>query len=127
MRDIDDLFQALAKSSFRCRFTLKGTDLDYYSRKGLTTVLSHGRDFLEDRLALAHPSKDGKQTPMRGHPFFLAQHATASCCRNCLRKWQFIPEGTPLTPEHVTYILKVARTWLLRQAPAHHDPQRLLF
>ena len=127
MRDIDDLFQALAESSFRCRFTLSGTEFDYYHRKGLTTILSHGRGFLEDRLSLANPPNDGKQTPMRGHPFFLAQHATGSCCRNCLRKWQFIPEGTPLTPEHITYILKVVRTWLLQQAPVHNDPQRHLF
>jgi len=127
MRDIEDLFQALDGSPFRSRFTLTGLELAYYHRKGITTVLDHGRRFLEDRLAFANPPNDGKQTPMSGHPFFLAQHATASCCRSCLRKWQFIPEGTPLTSEHITYILEVSRTWLLQQAPAPHDPQRHLF
>lgn len=33
---------------------------------------------------------DGKQTPMRGHPVFIAQHATATCCRECLKKWHNI-------------------------------------
>lgn len=127
MRDTEDLFQALEESSFRRRFTLSGTDLDYYHRKGLTTILSHGRDFLKDRLSPASPLNDGKQTPMKGHPFFLAQHATASCCRNCLHKWQFIPKGEPLTSEQVTYILRVATTWLLSHASPRQDPQRLLF
>ncbi len=127
MRDIEDLFQALAASSFRSRFALSGSDLLYYRRKGITTILTHGRDFLAARLASASPPNDGKQTPMKGHPFFIAQHATASCCRNCLRKWQFIPKGSALTSEQVTYIVKVARTWLLHQAPPHHEPQRQLF
>jgi hypothetical protein len=127
MRDIEDLFQALAGSPFRSRFTLSGPDLAYYHRKGITTILAHGRDFLADRLSPASPRNDGKQTPMRGHPFFLAQHATGSCCRKCLRKWQFIPQETPLTSEQVTYILKVAQTWLLQQATPPKDQQRHLF
>jgi hypothetical protein len=36
---------------------------------------------------------------MRGHPIFVAQHATATCCRGCLTKWHRIPQGQPLTPE----------------------------
>jgi hypothetical protein len=127
MRNITDLFQALAESSFRSRFTLTGPDLVYYQTKGITTILVHGRDFLADRLVPACPTNDGKQTPMKGHPFFLAQHATGSCCRDCLRKWQFIPKGDALTSEQVAYILKVAQSWLLQQAPPHQDPQRRLF
>ena len=36
--------------------------------------------------------KDGKQTPMKNHPVFIAQHATATCCRGCLEKWHHIPK-----------------------------------
>ena len=39
------------------------------------------------RIAPKEPLNDGKQTPMKGHPVFIAQHATATCCRECTRKW----------------------------------------
>jgi len=41
----------------------------------------------------AYIVNDGKQTPMRGHPVFIAQHATATCCRECIRKWHKIVVG----------------------------------
>jgi len=48
---------------------------------------SQALDFITARLAPALLKNDGKQTPMRGHPVFIAQHATATCCRRCLWKW----------------------------------------
>jgi len=53
-----------------------------------------------------------KQTPMRGHPVFIAQHATATCCRGCLAKWHRIAQGQPLTPEQIDYIITVLARWL---------------
>ena len=47
----------------------------------MDVVLAHARALLEERIAPANPPNDGKQTPMLGHPVFVAQHATASCCR----------------------------------------------
>ena len=49
---------------------------------------------------------------MRGHPIFIAQHATATCCRGCLAKWHRIPQGQPLTPEQIDYIIAVLARWL---------------
>ncbi len=65
----------------------------------MDTIRSHARDFVRTRLAPAQIPNDGKQTPMRGHPVFLAQHATGCCCRGCLYKWHRIPQGVQLTPE----------------------------
>ena len=96
MRELDELFAALAKSAFRRKFHLQGKDLEYLQNKSLTTVLSHANDFISKRLAPAFPEKDGKQTPFRGHPVFVAQHATACCCRGCLEKWHQIPKGRSL-------------------------------
>lgn len=115
MRDLDDLFEALRKSSFRRRFSLTGADLDYLNQKGLQTVLMHGREFLLKRLAPAAPIRDGKQTPWRGHPVFVAQHATASCCRGCLFKWHHIAKGKPLDDAQMDYLLKVIERWLTDQ------------
>ena len=57
---------------------------------------------------------DGKQTPMKGHPVFIAQHATATCCRSCLAKWHHIADDHDLTTEEVHYIVQVIMTWILR-------------
>ena len=43
------------------------------------------------------------QTPMRGHPVFIAQHATATCCRECIRKWHKMQPGKGLSQVPVSY------------------------
>lgn len=91
MNNLDAVFSKLACSSFRSRFRLQATERDYLRARGLKTVLEHGEKFIEQRLAPDDPPNDGKQTPMRNHPVFVAQHATATCCRGCLAKWHGIP------------------------------------
>jgi uncharacterized protein DUF4186 len=113
MRELNELFAALGRAPFRQKFQLQGKDLDYLHKKGLATILSHGEDFIEQRLAPAFPPNDGKQTPFRGHPVFVAQHATACCCRGCLAKWHLIPQGRPLNTEERAYIIQVLERWLL--------------
>ncbi len=115
MRDLDELFLSLSKSPFRSRFRLGPKDRAYLAEKSLPVVLEHGRDFIAKRLAPAEPKKDGRQTPMRGHPIFTAQHATATCCRGCLEKWHRIPRGRPLTDEEIEYIVVVFARWLAEQ------------
>jgi hypothetical protein len=88
------------------------------SARGLETVMSHGKKFIEERLAPANPPNDGKQTPMRNHPIFVAQHGTATCCRGCLEKWHSILRGHALTSEEKAYVLSVLRRWLLSQEGA---------
>jgi hypothetical protein len=114
MRDPDELFAALAQSAFRSRFRLGPKEAAYLDEKSLATVLEHGRQFIVQRLADAQPRNDGRQTPMRGHPIFIAQHATATCCRGCLAKWHRIPRGQPLMPQEIDYILAVLARWLTK-------------
>ena len=112
MRNLDEVFEALRRSSFRRRFALGPKERAYLEEKGLPTVLSHGRDFVDRRLAPARPVNDGKQTPMRGHPVFLAQHATATCCRGCLAKWHGIPAGRPLGPVEREHVMVAIERWI---------------
>ena len=112
VRDLDELFTALGRSSFRRKFRLVGRDGDYLARHGLEQVLAHGRQFITTRLVPARPAADGRQTPLAGHPVFVAQHATATCCRNCLRRWHGIARFRPLTSEEIAYVLGVLRRWL---------------
>ncbi len=116
MRDLDGLFSALARSKFRSRFHLGPKERAYLAEKTLPTILEHGRDLVQKRLAPAAPRNDGRQTPMRGHPIFIAQHATATCCRSCLEKWHHIPRGHSLTPEQIEYVLSVLARWLSADA-----------
>lgn len=112
MRKLDEVFAALARSPFRVRQRLNARDLAYLNEKGKETVLGHGQDFIAKRLAPAAPSNDGKQTPMRGHPVFVAQHATATCCRSCLAKWHDIPAGRPLSVAEQAHVLAAIARWL---------------
>jgi hypothetical protein len=115
MRDRDELFRALSRSAFRSRFLLREKERLYLREKGMETVLEHARQFITDRLAAAEPVNDGKQTPMRNHPVFIAQHATATCCRGCLEKWHGIPKGRPLSQAEIDYIIGVIEHWLRLQ------------
>lgn len=93
---MDELFARLSRSAFRSRFQLKAKELAYIEQK----VCGHSppcRGFVAKRLAAAEPLNDGKQTPMRGHPVFIAQHACAVCCRGCLEKWHGIPKHKELS------------------------------
>lgn len=111
----EDLFYRLSRSNFRSRFHLKPADLQYIQDKGMETIRSHAQDFVSRRLAPAVIPNDGKQTPMRGHPVFIAQHATGCCCRGCLYKWHRIPAGTELTKEQQEYVVNVLMEWIRRQ------------
>lgn len=109
------LFERLSRSAFRSRFRLRTTELDYIAAKGLATIRQHAGDFVRQRLAPAFPPNDGRQTPMRGHPVFIAQHATGCCCRGCLAKWHGIPAGRPLTAAEQAYVVEVLMAWIGRQ------------
>jgi predicted Fe-S protein YdhL (DUF1289 family) len=106
------LFAALAGSTFRRRFHLAPDDRAYLESHGLTTVLVQAEELIARRLAPAEPPNDGAQTPFRGHPVFVAQHATATCCRGCLAKWHDIPRGSALTDEQQAHVIAVLERWL---------------
>ena len=113
--DLVPLFARLSRSAFRSRFRLRTPERSYIERIGFPTLRRHAEEFVRTRLAPALPPNDGRQTPMRGHPVFIAQHATGCCCRGCLSKWHGIPAGRPLTDAEQHYIVRVLLTWIMRQ------------
>jgi predicted Fe-S protein YdhL (DUF1289 family) len=112
MRDVAEILERLRTSEFRRGVRLGRKESEYLKSKGMETVLEHAADFIRKRLAPARPANDGKQTPWRNHPVFVAQHATATCCRGCLEKWHEIPKQRELTEEEQHYIVAVIRGWL---------------
>lgn len=112
MENIDKVFNSLSKSKFRSSFHLKENDIMYIKDKGINIIEKHAYDFISKRLAPKIIRNDGKQTPMRGHPVFIAQHATATCCRECLFKWHHIDKNKELTEVEIKYIIELIIKWI---------------
>lgn len=115
MATVDQALERLQKSTFRAKFKLSQRDKAYVRDKGMDVIRSHAADFVKNRLAPAEIPNDGRQTPMRGHPVFVAQHATACCCRGCLNKWYHVPLGCELSEVQQEKIVNLLMAWILRQ------------
>ena len=112
---INDILNSLSRSNFRSKFKLKEKDIEYINEKGIEKIKQHAYDFIEKRLAPKEILNDGKQTPMRGHPVFIAQHATATCCRGCLYKWHKIKPDVELDCKQKDYIVLVIMKWIEKE------------
>ena len=112
---MNDILDRLSKSKFRSSFHLKEKDIIYINEKGIDTIRNHAYDFIKKRLAPKDIPNDGKQTPMRGHPVFVSEHATATCCRDCLYKWHHIEKNKELTNEEVDYIVNIIMLWIEKE------------
>lgn len=118
MQTIDAALEKLSKSKFRSRFHLNAKDKAYIKEKGMETIRSHAVDFIRARLAPAVIPNDGKQTPMKGHPVFKAQHACACCCRGCLNKWYKVPKDKELSDRQQEKIVNVLMAWIEKEMKA---------
>ncbi|MBR2742781.1 MAG: DUF4186 domain-containing protein [Clostridia bacterium] len=112
---IDEALNRLKRSAFRSKFHLSEKDRQYISEKGMDTIRVHAAEFVRKRLAPADIQNDGRQTPMRGHPVFVAQHACACCCRDCLYKWYRVPKGRALTASEQERIVNLLMKWIERE------------
>ena len=116
---IQDTLVRLGHSRFRAGFSLSAKDRAYARAKGRNTIDRHAHEMLAKRVGPAHPFKDGKQTPYRGHPVFTAQHATATCCRGCIERWHHIPRGRDLNDAEVDALAKLVMAWIERDLVDH--------
>ena len=115
MATIDEALAKLQKSTFQAKFHLTEKDRQYVKDKGMDTVREHAAAFVRRRLAPAVIPNDGKQTPMRGHPVFVAQHACACCCRRCLNKWYKVPIETELNENQQEQIVNLLMAWIEKE------------
>ena len=115
MEQIDSMLYKLSKSKFRSSFHLTKKMKEYIDEKGFELIEKHANDFINSRLKIYNPDIDGKQTPMKNHPVFIAQHATACCCRGCMEKWYHIPKTKELTEEEIEYFKSIVIEWIKRQ------------
>ena len=104
--------KSLERSQFRSKFKISNKDFEYIQEKGIETIKIHAVEFITSRIAPGFPKNDGKQTPMRNHPVFIAQHATATCCRGCIEKWHKIPKGKTLSEDEIQYLVNLIMKWI---------------
>lgn len=114
MNNIDIKLEALSKSKFRSQFHLSTKDKDYIKDKGIDKIRDHAKDFITKRLKVQLPN-DGKQTPFKGHPVFVAQHATATCCRGCIEKWYKISQEKELNDHQIDFFTDVIMTFIQKE------------
>lgn len=112
---IKNIFDRLSKSKFRSSFYLKDKDILYIEDKGIDKIRNHAYDFVTKRLADTSNVTDGKQTPMKGHPVFIAQHATGTCCRSCLEKWHHIRKNKNMTEDDIKYVVDIIMLWIEKE------------
>ena len=115
LKYMNDILNKLSLSRFRSSFHLKDKDIYYIKEKGLEVIKTHAYDFITKRLKPKFIENDGKQTPMKGHPVFIAQHATATCCRTCLYKWHKIPPNKELNKKEIDYIINIIMLWIKKE------------
>lgn len=115
MSVIEDKLKLLSKSKFRSSFHLRKYMIEYIDEKGMEKIKEDAYFFINDRLSDTSKYIDGKQTPMKGHPVFLAQHATATCCRGCLNKWYGIEKDRLLTPHEIDFCVALIMSWIEKE------------
>lgn len=112
---IKNILDRLSKSKFRSSFHLKDKDILYIEDKGIDKIRNHAYDFVTKRLADTSNVTDGKQTPMKGHPVFIAQHATGTCCRRYLEKWHYISKNKNMTDDDIKYVVDIIMSWIEKE------------
>ena len=88
--------------------------IKYIDEQGMDKILEHSYDFVNQKLVILKDN-DGKQTPMKGHPVFIAMHACACCCRGCLEKWHDIPKNKKLSNNEINYIVTILMEWIKKE------------
>lgn len=112
---VDQKLKELSKSTFRTSFKLKPKDIEYIKNNGLKKIQEHAYIFVKEKLRDISLDKDGSQTPTKNHPVFIAQHATACCCRGCLEKWHHIKKDKKLNNNEINYIVSIIMEWIKRE------------
>ena len=120
MKKIDDkswksLKTELTRSEQIPSLDMGDPEKEYVHSRGIDILKLHATDFVRKRLAPAAPKNDGRQTPLKGHPVFIAQHATGTSDRIKLEKFHGIKEGIELSEKQVHYVVDIIIRWIEEQ------------
>lgn len=105
----------LARSKQIEKLDMGESEKEYVQSRGVDILQLHATDFVRKRLAPAEPKNDGRQTPLKGHPVFIAQHATGTSDREKLAKFHGIQKGMELTEKEIGYVVNIIIRWIEEQ------------
>jgi len=111
-KDWNGLKKKLADAGRLEKFVLGDPEKEYVTSRGMDILRLHAADFVNKRLCPANPKNDGRQTPTKGHPVFIAQHATGSNDRASLEEFYGIEMGRELTETEADRIVDVILRWI---------------
>ena len=95
------------------KFLLGDAEIEYVSSRGIEILRLHATDFIQKRIASKkEPKNDGHQTPAKGHPVFLAQHACGCNDRDSVEQFFGFKKGSLLKEKEVNLIVDVIVFWL---------------
>lgn len=112
---IQNKLNKLSKSKFRSSFHLRKKEIEYIDKKGIEEIKKQTYEIINKRIKPEIIENDGKQTPMKNHPVFIGQHATATCCRGCIEKCHHIKKNKELTDHEIDFIVELIMEWIRRQ------------
>lgn len=92
-KEWQELKQKLAADGRFEKFVLGEAEQEYVASRGMDILRLHATDFVKKRLAPAAPKNDGRQTPTKGHPVFIAQHACGCSDREAWRSFMILKRG----------------------------------
>jgi hypothetical protein len=111
-KDWDALKKKLSKDGRFEKFVLGEPEQEYVTSRGMDILRLHATDFVNKRLAPAEPKNDGRQTPTKGHPVFIAQHATGCNDRDSLEQFFGIKKGKELSEAQVGKVVDAILRWI---------------
>ena len=111
-KEWNELKQKLEASGRLKKFVLGEPEREYVTSRGMDILRLHATDFVNKRLAPENPKNDGRQTPTKGHPVFIAQHATGCNDRDGLVEFFGIEKGRALTDEEVEKVVDAILRWI---------------
>jgi hypothetical protein len=111
-KQITSIRAKLDKDGRSAKFTLGDAEVEYIQSRGIDILRLHATDFIQKRIAPAEPKNDGHQTPTKGHPVFIAQHACGCNDRNAVETFFSLKKGKQLSEKEVTLIVDVLISWM---------------
>jgi len=118
--DIDLLFAELRQEMIREHMWTKPFDEDavrHASKFDRKTLFEKARKRLAASVGRPAGAFDSRQTKMEGNVIFYAQHATATCCRQCMLYWHGIDKNRHLTTEELDYCVTLIERYLGERLP----------
>lgn len=123
LQDVQNTFAMLKLEKVRHFFwhaRLTQRALNHAKRKGKRGLRDPIKKHLSRAIGPAKPYRDRYQTSMNeDEPTAIpyAQHATATCCRECLERWHGIKQGQQITDADLNYLTELVCLYIEDRIP----------